>query len=226
MSDSKNLEHYRLERAKQEYQDFVGLINQYLDLERWGFVQTYSRGNLVDAWPVIIYDSQWCRVKLHYDVRDHGNYREREASVWYGRLHAPSEGVFINSSGKEARCWHGIYYYVLNFLDGLSPQEIVDGKGQDPRIIHEFDRSALSWVMPDEYLIAYAIKELRLHNMIWAHYGQKLFELFDVRNPELWDKYVQFHHEIERLKYEDWKTKTKIEKPFRQFDDYVPDELC
>jgi hypothetical protein len=115
---------------------------------------------------------------------------------------------------------------VINFLDGLSPQEVVDGKGQDPRVIHEFERSALSWVLPNEYRIARAITKLRLHNKIWEHYGQKLFELFDIRKPAVWEKYVQFHNEVKRLQYENWKSKIKIEKSFKQFDDFEPDNLC
>lgn len=215
----------RLERSKLEYEEFLGLINQYIDLERWGFIRTYSRV-IANVPPLVIYDSQWCRVRFIYDVADYGDYRERTASVWYGRLHATNDGGYKSLNGQNTKCWHVLYYYVLNFLDGLSSKEVVDGKGQDPRVIHEFERSGLSWVLPDEYRIARAIKKLRLHNKIWEHYGQRLFDVFDLRNPELWEKYVHFHNEIKRLQYETWKAKEKTEKPLKQFDDFEPDNLC
>ena len=79
--------------------------------------------------------------------------------------------------------------------------------------------------MPEENMSARAIVELRLHNKIWEHYGQKLFDIFYLRKPELWEKYVQFHNEIKRIRYETWKAKEKAEKSFKQFDDFVPDEL-
>jgi hypothetical protein len=69
MSDDKNLQNYRLEQSKQEYEDFLGLINQYMDLKRWGFIQTFSRVN-VDVFPVFIYDSERCRVRFKYDAAD------------------------------------------------------------------------------------------------------------------------------------------------------------
>jgi hypothetical protein len=215
---------YRLERSKQEYQELLGLINQNMDLERWGLIQTYSR-IIADAHPLVIYDSQWCRVMITYEAADYGDYRERTASVWYGRLHATNDGGYINLNGKNAKCWHGLYYYILNFLDGLSPEEVVDGKGHDPQVIHEFERSGLSWALPDENRIARALKELRLHNKMWEYYGQRLFDVFDLRNPALWEKYIQFHNEIKQLQYETWMTKEKIGKPFKQFDRFVPDEL-
>jgi hypothetical protein len=64
-----------------------------------------------------------------------------------------------------------------------------------------------------------------MHNEIWEQYGQKLFDIFDLRNPELWEDYVQFHNEIKRLLYETWKAREKIGKSFKRFDDFVPDEL-
>jgi len=218
---------YRLESRKQEYEEFLGLINQNVNLEPWGFVQTYSHV-VVDTFPFIIYDSQWCRVKFKYDAVDYGgvSHNLREASVWYGRLHATNDGGDTwGPNGKRTSCWHALRYYVLNFLDGLSPQEVADGKGRDPRVINKFERTGLAWVLPEENRIGRAIVELRLHNRIWEYYGQKLFDVFDLRNPELWEKYVQFHNEIKRLQYETWKAKEKIGKPFKQIDDFVPDEL-
>jgi len=217
---------YRLEESKQLYEEFLGLINRYISLERWGFVQTYSLV-VIDVSPNIVYDSECCRVRFSYEPRDHGNYQERIASVWYGRLHATNDDSFINLKGKKAKSWHGIWN-ALDFLDSLSPQDVVDrlDKGiVGPRLIREFQKTYPSWELWGDPRTVYAIKDLRMHNEIWEHYGQKLFDIFDLRNPELWEKYVQFHNEIKRLRHEAWKAKEKFGKPFKQFDDFVPDEL-
>jgi hypothetical protein len=218
---------HRLEQSKQEHQDLLNLIDQNIDLKRWGFVQSYSRIN-IDRFPFVIYDSQSCRVKIHYKPADYGNYSEREASVWYGRLHMMNDGEYVTVNEKDVVYWHRLRfnYYVLNFLDGLSPQDVIEGKGQEPRVVYQFETSSLGWVLPEENLVARALKELRLHNKIWEYYGQRLFDVFDLRNPALWEKYVQFHNEIKRLQYEIWKAKERVEKPFKQFDEFEPDNLC
>ena len=218
---------FLLEHLKQLHEEFLGLINQNVDLERWGFIQAYSNV-VVDSPLYIIYDSQWCRVQFRYGLVDYGgaSHYLRDASVQYGRLHATNDGRYKKTSnGRDAICWHALRYYVLNFLDGLSPQEVADGKGKEPRVIYKFEASSLGWVLPEENRVGRALIELRLHNNIWEYYGQKLFDVFDLRKPELWEKYVQYHNEIKRIKYETWKTKGKNKKPFKQFDDFVPDEL-
>ncbi len=218
---------YRLEQNKRDYEELLGLINKNVDLKMWGFVQTYSR-IVADTFPLIIYDNQWCRVRFEYNWVDYAGLSifKREAKIRYGRLHATNDGGYIlGPNEKKAIGWHALRYYVINFLDNLSPQEVVDGKGRDPRVINKFERTGLAWVLPEESRIGGTIVELRLHNRIWEYYGQKLFDVFDLRNPELWIKYVQFHNEIKRLRYEAWKAKEKIGKPFKRFDDFEPDEL-
>ena len=34
--------------------------------------------------------------------------------------------------------------------------------------------------------------------MIWEHYEQRFFELFDLRRPDLWDDYIGFLKEYEK----------------------------
>lgn len=73
--------------------------------------------------------------------------------------------------------------------------------------------------------VSKVIKTLRLHNKIWEYYGESFFELFDLKNSELWEKYASFYNEIQRLQYETWREKEKKEKPFKQFDTFTPYEL-
>ena len=162
-------------------------------------------------------------------MRDDGAHHQEhmEVSFQYGRLHATNDGNFTNLNGKKVISWHGIWN-ALDFLDSLSPQDVIDrlGKGiVGPRLIHEFQKTYPNWELWGDSRTVYAIKDLRMHNEMWEHYGQKLFDIFDLRNPELWEDYAQFHNEIKRLLYETWKAREKIGKPFKRFDDFVPDEL-
>jgi len=61
--------------------------------------------------------------------------------------------------------------------------------------MEQFEQSkmelGLEWQQP-EWLT-------RIHSSIWEHYGERLFELFDIRHPELWEKYIDFLKEYDRL---------------------------
>jgi len=220
-----------LNELKQEYQQFLELIKKNLDLEKWGFVQVYSSISERDTLPfVIINDSHHCRVKFTYDTVDYGGVQHnfRETGIVYSRLHHKNTIENNYSHKNNVRYEHSIFYYILNFLDGLSPQEVLEGKGKEPRAIYEFETSGASWVLSNEYEFAEVskvIKTLRLHNKIWEYYEESFFELFDLKNSKLWEKYVSFYNEIQRLQYETWKEKEKKEKPFKQFNNFTPYEL-
>jgi hypothetical protein len=79
---------------------------------------------------------------------------------------------------------------VLNYLDGLSPQEIASKEFPFfPDILTRFEKEAPDSWSRHEW-------EARRHNVIWNHYGQRLFDLFDLRLPELWDQYVDFYQDF------------------------------
>ena len=40
----------------------------------------------------------------------------------------------------------------------------------------------------------------RMHAEIWEHYGQSLFEIFDLCCPNLWDEYSHFIKEYFSIK--------------------------
>ena len=88
------------------YQECNKLLNENLDFERWGFRQSYI---LPKKFPLIIYDSQWCRVKFSFDHGD--RYDDRaHLSVYYGRLHAPSDDSFMVWNDEKCWCWHRVDY--------------------------------------------------------------------------------------------------------------------
>ncbi len=39
-------------------------------------------------------------------------------------------------------------------------------------------------------------KESEMHAIIWEKYGYRLFELFDLRRPDLWEKYSVFIKQV------------------------------
>jgi hypothetical protein len=203
MNDNQRSENESLEPGKEQHKEFLGLINQYLDLKRWGFVESYFQVVGKDT-PLIIADNPSCRVRFLFQIRDYGDYRERDVPVLYGRLHATNTGEDLPWNGKAARCWHVLWYYVLDFLDGLSPVEAVDQLNRQvaPRILEEFERSYPAWELWGDVRTRY------------------------LRKPERWDAYVRFHNEIKRLTYETERARIQAEKPFKQFDEFVPDELC
>jgi hypothetical protein len=80
----------------------------------------------------------------------------------------------------------------LYFLDGLSPQEAKNTK--HPRLIKEFEQSDLAKSIRSE-----PEKDVLLQATIWEAYGQRLFDIFDARNKDLWERYSVFVSEY-------WKT--------------------
>ena len=39
-----------------------------------------------------------------------------------------------------------------------------------------------------------------MHKAIWQYYGNRLFELFDLRRPDLWQQYREFLKEVYDIK--------------------------
>jgi hypothetical protein len=110
-------------------------------------------------------------------------------SIYYGRLHAPDDKNVISWNGEEYYCWHDLNEPLL-FLDRLSPREAAERSihGPRPNAMDIFDKSVLGKSLAHkqpEWLV-------RMHASIWEHYGQRLFELFDLRCPEIWREYTDF----------------------------------
>ncbi|HRJ75317.1 MAG TPA: hypothetical protein PLX90_04925, partial [Anaerolineales bacterium] len=111
---------------------------------------------------------------------------------------------------KFTKYWYSIYSdYILKFLDGMPSEEVIYTTKDHSPMLKEFKKLHPVW----------------LHNEIWNHYGKRFFDLFDVRNPELWEKYVNYCNEVKWLLYENRKRQEKIEKRSNPHDYFVPDEF-
>src|SRR5215213_8987715 len=103
------------ERNVDPIQEMTRVAKRLLDLSSWGFKESYysaKSGRL-------IYDSEWCRVKLVWGGWDYGG--GNNISIQYGRLHAPNEETTMSWDGEECHCWHD-FDLPLHFLDGHSPE--------------------------------------------------------------------------------------------------------
>jgi hypothetical protein len=173
----------------------VQMIEENLDVKRWGFHLTYknfARANEI----VVVYNSQWCKINFTFSrqrIPQHD-----ELSIEYGRLHAPNEEPFMVWEGEKCRCWHNVLD-PLRFLDGLSPNEAAEQVmtlKQLPHVVRDFRESAFGKKLLEEYPPKSAIV---LQSILWKHYNDRLFELFDIRHPKLWNSYRKFIKEYYAL---------------------------
>jgi hypothetical protein len=185
-------EEYQMSDKK--FTELVDLVERCMDFQQWGFERSFSSAPDI-SFPYVIYNSEWCRVKfLHYGGDYAGQWSEM--NVYYGRLHAENEESFMVWNDEVCWCWHSVERYVLKFLEGLSPQETVDNKKSELQIMREFRESEIGKTMRGPEWIA------RKHMAFWEHYGQRLFELFDLGRPDLWEQYRAFLSEVRVLKDE------------------------
>lgn len=179
------------ERGEDVGEALRALIEENLEIDRWGFHVSYAK--FIKPRNIkIIYDSEWCRVKftfsrMHYPETD-------EITIDYGRLHAPNENLFMVWNSEGCRCWHNVLD-PLRFLDGLTPtqayrQAVVDK--QLPPVVRDFRGSTYGKRLLKEYSPKSVIV---LQDTLWKHYGKRLFELFDLRRPDLWEEYRGFLRE-------------------------------
>ncbi len=159
-----------------------------LNVSSWGFKETYHSFESRE----MIFDSQFCRINLIWGGWDQtgGN----SIYIRYGRLHALDEKKTMSWNGEECHCWHDIDH-PLNFLDGKLPADVVQRFASHPvtdpfydkELRQKFHRRQPEWVA-------------EMHLVIWKHYGDRFFEIFDLRRPDLWEKYQLFLKEFYDLK--------------------------
>ena len=168
-------------------------IDKFLKPQNRGFELTYS-GAVSNYKPSILYQSKQCQIRISC-MRDRP-YEDVELSFLYGRLHAPIDRDILAWNKEMCWCWHRVDAGspLLSFLDGLSPADAE--KLRFPEILGAFFESSknMSWSVP-EFMA-------RKHAMIWEHYDQRFFNLFDVGYPYLWEEYVNFLKEYSRLRQE------------------------
>jgi hypothetical protein len=176
------------ERNVNPIQEMSRVAQSFLDLAAWGFKESYrsvKSGNL-------IYDSEWCRVNFVWAGWDYrgGN----SISIYYGRLHASNENTTVIWNDEECYCWHR-FEYAIHFLDGRAPVDAVKmnlshpikNPFYEPEFRKKFQGRQPEWLA-------------QMHATIWKHYGKRLFELFDLRRPDLWNQYRQFLKEFYDIK--------------------------
>jgi len=178
-------------------------IDKFLKPQKRGFELIYS-GVVSERYSSILYQSKQCQIRIS-GMRDRPH-EGVELSFLYGRLHAPIDKDIMDWNNERCWCWHGVH--ALSFLDGLSPADAE--KLQHPKISQVFYESSkdMGWER-SEYMA-------RLHAMIWEHYDQRLFNLFDVSYPNLWEEYVNFLKEYSRIRQEKGNSSERFEGlPFR-----------
>jgi hypothetical protein len=166
------------------------LIKAYLNVEKWGFIES---SRLFNISPKIIYDSEWCRIKFVLDKWD--LYSGFSILILYGRLHAPDEDRLFNWNGEQCHCWHrkmGIGS-VMDFLDGISPVESLSSN-HIPAIVNQVKQT--EWWKSKINKRQGPELALRMEAEIWDYYGIRLFELFDLRHPDLWVAYQKYMKSI------------------------------
>lgn len=158
------------------------LARNILLIEKWGFKESYRSGKDIR----LIFDSEWCRVKFVWSGWE--LYAGYQMSIYYGRLHAPSDAQTMIWNGEECRCWHPLtgMSSVLDFLDGLLPQESVNSHGFPP-VIKEYMQSEICKQLEKQH--RHPESTVRMHALVWERYGTRLFGLFDLRRPKLWEQY-------------------------------------
>lgn len=108
--------------------------------------------------------------------------------------------------GEECRCWHCIEH-ALHFLDGRAPTDVARLRYSHPTLdpFYEEDvqkryhRRQLEW-----------LAEMQV--TIWNQYGQDLFNLFDLRRPELRQRYQKFLKDVYDIQGRDSDIKPPMDK--------------
>jgi hypothetical protein len=141
----------------------------------------------------VIYDSDRCRVRFNLSNIGRGP-EEDELPVEYGRLHAPNDSLSMVVGGEEYWCWHSSVPLLVLFLERYSPKEMIDRQEKDGRLpslplLASYDRSEEGRELRRMYPPASII---RRESLIWSHYGDRLFDLFDLRRPGPWGQYEEF----------------------------------
>lgn len=179
------------ERDKKNREELIERIQSHLPLAKWGFSLSYVGLDSNE----VIFDSESCRFSVYLYGGRYPMPSEEELRIQYGRLHAPDTYPYLESNGAQCYCWHDVRFLCLFFLEGYSPHKVEADWAYIP-FLEDFERS-------DEWNQLYpAQRGFRTQALIWERYGKRLFELFDLRRPELWEQYRQFLKEF--YKYKNW----------------------
>jgi hypothetical protein len=171
-----------------------------LDLASRGFKESYHSANPGK----LIYNSERCRISLIWGGWDYGS--GNSMHIRYGRLHALNEETTMIWKDEECHCWHRVEP-ALHFLDERTSVEAarlnyshsLTSPFYEEEFQQKFNRRQPEWLA-------------QMHAAIWRHYGEQFFELFDLRQPDLWEKYRQFLKEVYDIKGRSPRIKPPLDK--------------
>jgi hypothetical protein len=185
-------------------------IERQIDFGRWGFHLAYA-GARPTADVILVYQSPLCRVRFGYA---RGRFAAREAKLGqgveeeafyeYGRLHAPDSEDALTIDGKKNVAWH-YPPLLLNYLECRDGRASLDEVAAAPQLPFAKDRirqeaqarGPSTW--PETWASRIAVT--------WDLYGEHLFEVLDVRRPELWEGYRTFRKVLwEAIKKREYQT--------------------
>jgi hypothetical protein len=164
--------------------EMVRIADNLLNLKSYGFELSYQD----EKSSKLVFQSEWCKISLTWEGWDYGVGNSMQ--ILYGRLHASNDKNMMIWNGDECRCWHRVEY-PLHFLDKQTPVDVARLRLSHPttdpfyeaEITEKFYRRQPEWLA-------------EMHSAVWQQYGQQLFELFDLRRPDLWQQYQQFLKEV------------------------------
>ncbi len=170
------------------------ITEKILPLAKWGFNEL-SKSFI--STPNIVYTSNTCKVLVKLQEWEPGY--GFSIDVFYGRLHAPDYTQILIRNEQECYCWHRIYGmgYVLNFLDNISPKNCAISNYL-PEIIVKI-KNEKWWKVNDKKSMMPELS-LRMEAEIWNYYGHRLFELFSIERPDLWEQYQEYMRQIYDIK--------------------------
>jgi hypothetical protein len=167
----------------------LGRLENYIDFERWGFHISHVK----PMYGPIIFESSMCRILCRLSMERDGD----EISISYGRVHAPNDDAIIEWNGQRCLPWHNLWViHITEFLEGFSAAEVSERrrKGMDTPERIAFLQTDLGRVLRrPEWGIA-------LEAFIWKRYGERLFSLFDLRQPHRWEELRGFVRQCYELR--------------------------
>jgi len=203
------------EKAERICNEMAEVAEKYLPLKRWGFNESVHVPYYKDRWsmePTVIYNSEWCKLSISFREWVHPYSTKYRILVTYGRLHAPDspEGYkAMTWNGERCHPWHHSTK-TLHFLDGCSPEYTAKERTHKHKLITKYRQdtkgkgySSAEWT-------------IRKEAMIWEHYAPRIFELFDLRRPKLWEEYRTFLKEVYRIRNENSPNPIEHSPPFWQ----------
>ena len=192
---SDSFKKYIIAKRQKSFDEAQEMIKRILEPKKWGFRESYRE--VIYEYPFQVnYDSQWCRISF---VRtSSGRWKKGiSLSVHYGRLHVPNNlPTLLEWRKSECRPWFSEWYILLPFLEGVSPEKA--GKEHwKPDFIYPYIENVPKTEDGN------AERRLKRERAVWDCYGTDLFEVFDVRQPELWErfkKYIQAYYDAQGWK--------------------------